>query len=112
MSVSVKGFNENVLTLKAASGLTAGVPVSMSENDTVAAATEVFCGVSVSVSGNYAGVQLTGMVTLPYTGTTAPAVGYAALIADGAGGVKADSKGRSYLVVNVDSTNKKVSFML
>ena len=42
MSVSVKGFNENVLTFKAASGLTAGVPVSMSGNDTVAAATEAF----------------------------------------------------------------------
>ena len=86
MSVSTKGFCENVLTLKAASGLTAGVPVAVSANDTVssAGADAKFCGVGVNVNGGYAGVQLCGAVTLPYTGTEAPAVGYAALAADGA----------------------------
>ena len=109
MSVSTKGFCENVLTLKAASGLTA-----VSANDTVssAGADAKFCGVGVNVNGGYAGVQLCGAVTLPYTGTEAPAVGYAALAADGAGGVKVSTKGNNYLVLNVNTAAKTVSFML
>lgn len=69
MSVSTKGFCENVLTLKAASGLKAGVPVAVSANYTVssAGADAKFCGVSVNVNGGYAGVQLSGVVTMPYT---------------------------------------------
>ncbi len=112
MSVSTKGFCENVLTLKAASGLKAGVPVAVSANDTVssAGADAKFCGVGVNVNGGYAGVQLCGAVTLPYTGTEAPAVGYAALAADG--GVKVSTKGNNYLVLNVDTAAKTVSFML
>lgn len=114
MSVSTKGFCENVLTLKAASGLTVGVPVAVSANDTVssAGADAKFCGVGVNVNGGYAGVQLCGAVTLPYTGTEAPAVGYAALAADGAGGVKVSTKGNNYLVLNVNTAAKTVSFML
>lgn len=113
MSVSTKGFCENVLTLKAASGLKAGVPVAVSANDTVSAAgaDAKFCGVSVNVNGGYAGVQL-GVVTMPYTGTDAPAVGYAALASDGADGVKASTKGNTYLVLSVNTTAKTVSFML
>ena len=110
MSVSTKGFCENVLTLKAASGLKAGVPVAVSANDTVSAAgaDAKFCGVSVNVNG----VQLSGVVTMPYTGTDAPAVGYAALASDGADGVKASTKGNTYLVLSVNTTAKTVSFML
>ena len=67
MSVSTKGFCENVLTLKAASGLKAGVPVAVSANDTVS---------------------------------------------DGADGVKASTKGNTYLVLSVNTTAKTVSFML
>ena len=111
MSVSTKGFCENILTLKAASGLKAGVPVAVSANDTVSAAgaDAKFCGVSVNVNGGYAGVQLSGVVTMPYTGTEAPAVGYAALAADG---VKVSTKGNTYLVLSVNTTAKTVSFML
>lgn len=113
MSVSTKGFGENVLTLKTNGSLKAGVPVKMSANDTVVAATadSRFCGVSVSVDGGYAAVQLTGAVTLPYTGT-APTVGYSAIAADGNGAVTANAKGGTYLVFNVNTTAKTVSFML
>ena len=111
MSVSTKGFCENVLTFKAASGLKAGVPVAVSANDTVSAAgaDAKFC---VNVNGGYASVQLSGVVTMPYTGTDAPAVGYAALASDGADGVKASTKGNTYLVLSVNTTAKTVSFML
>ena len=113
MSVSTNGFGENVLTFKAASGVTAGVPVKISANDTVAvcSAGNIFCGVATEVSGGYAGVQLTGFVALPYSGT-APAVGLSALSADGNGGVKADSSGSKHLVTKVDTTALTVSFML
>ena len=99
MSVSTKGFCENVLTLKAASGLTAGVPVAVSANDTVsfAGADAKFCGVGVNVNGGYAGVQLCGAVTLPYTGTEAPAVGYAALAADGAAALRSAQRATTIL---------------
>lgn len=49
---------------------------------------------------------------MPYTGTDAPAVGYAALASDGAYGVKASTKGNTYLVLSVNTTAKTVSFML
>ncbi len=113
MSISVNGFGENVLTFKAADGLTSGVPVKMSANDTVSAcaASNIFCGVAVEVSGAYAGVQLKGFVTLPYTGT-APTVGITALSANGSGGVKADTNGQKYLVTNVNTASATVSFML
>ena len=65
-----------------------------------------------NVNGGYAGVQLSGVVTMPYTGTDAPAVGYAALASDGADGVKASTKGNTYLVLSVNTTAKTVSFML
>lgn len=51
------------------------------------------------------------MITVPYTGT-APAVGYAGLSADGTGGVKADSAGRSRLVADVNEADKTVTFVL
>ena len=87
------------------------MPVAVSANDTVssAGADAKFCGVGVNVNGGYAGVQLCGAVTLPYTGTEAPAVGYAALAA---GGVKVSTKGNNYLVLNVNTAAKTVSFML
>ena len=72
-----------------------------------------FCGVvrSVSRDGAACTVALGGMVRVNYTGT-APALGWSGLSADGSGGVKADSAGRSYLVVDVDSTGGTVTFVL
>ena len=48
------------------------------------------------------------MVTVPCT--SAPAVGWAKLSADGSGGVKADEGGREYLVVRSESNT--VTFVL
>jgi len=61
---------------------------------------EAFCGVMESVRKGFAGVQLHGFVTLPYTGT-APALGYQALVADANGGIKTGGT-KEYLVVCVD----------
>ena len=52
-------------------------------------------------------------MTLPYSGATAPSLGYNALEADGAGGVKVgESSARERLVVEVDATAGKVTFLL
>lgn len=114
MSISFNGFGEKAATFKAAEGLAAGVPVKVSANDTAApcAAGDDFCGVAMNVSGGYAAVQLSGFAVLPYTGATAPAVGYSELAADGSGGVKVLAGGRSLLVVNVDTTAKTAGIVL
>jgi len=114
MSISFNGFGEKAATFKAAEGLTAGVPVKVSANDTAApcAAGDKFCGVSLGVDSGYAAVQLSGFAVLPYTGTAAPAVGYNALAADGSGGVKVLEGGRSLLVVHVDTTAKTAGIVL
>ena len=74
---------------------------------------DAFCGVvrSVSRDGAACAVALGGMVRVNYT-ATAPALGWSGLSADGDGGVKADSAGRSYLVVDVDSPSRTVTFVL
>ena len=112
MSVSFRGIGENVVTFKTATAV-AGKPVTLSANDTVAksADDDVFCGVCIKVEDGYAAVQLAGYVELPYTGDTAPTVGYCTLLADGTG-IKADEDGRSILVINVDTTAKTAGIIL
>lgn len=101
----------------ACSGVTEGKTVKLSASGTVGAcaAGDDFTGIAAFVarSGDACSVQLGGMVTVPYTGTTAPAVGWETLAADGTGGVKAvTTGGRSYLVAAVDTTAKTVTFVL
>ena len=61
---------------------------------------DVFCGVMESVRKGFAGVQLHGFATLPYSGS-APGLGYQALVADADGGIKTGGS-KEYLVVSVD----------
>ena len=114
MSVSFKGYKESLATFLAASGLLAGVPIKISANDTVdsCAAGDSFCGVATGVVRGYASVQMSGFVTLPYTGA-APAVGYTILAGDGSGGVKVvTAGGRSILVLQVDTAANTGGIML
>lgn len=89
-----------------------GAPVAMSGSGCVknCASGEAFIGVCSNVNAMTAQVQLHGYVRLPYTGT-APAVGFSALAADGNGGVTAGGS-RTYLVLDVDTTDAVVGFML
>ncbi len=75
------------------------------------AAGDRFCGVVKGLRGGFAGVQIHGIATVPYTGT-APTCGYGSLCADGIGGVKTASAGTTYLVLQVDTTAKTVTFQL
>ena len=97
--------------------LTEGVPVRVSAAGSVSACSKgnEIAGVAAAVSRgkDACSVQLRGFVTLPYSGTTAPSLGYNALVADGDGAVKlADSSARQRLVVEVDATAGKVTFLL
>lgn len=114
MSVSFNGFGDMLLTFKNAAEITAGYPVKMSANSTVAACSsgDEFCGFAVESDADYASVRVGGVVTAAYSGT-APTVGYACLEADGAGKVAvANSGSRSYLVLGVDTAAGTVTFIL
>ena len=112
MSVSFGGFNENTATFKTNEDIAGGVPVKMSESETVEPCANggVFCGIAVDGSDGYASVQLSGAVTAAYSGA-APEVGYTALVSDGSG-VKIDGSGREYLVVSVDEACATVTFLM
>ena len=105
--ISFDGIGQELVTFEAASGVTAGHVVKLTDNGKVAKcdAGDAFCGAALNVRGGYAGVQLRGFVTLNCAGDET--VGYVSLVADGSGGVKKASRGGvSTLVVSVDSTAK------
>ncbi|MDO4742566.1 MAG: hypothetical protein Q4B04_00845 [bacterium] len=111
--ISFNGFLENCLTFNVAAKINAGVPVCLSSSETVkpCIANDVIIGVVASGSDDAASVQMTGYVELPYTGQTAPTVGYVALKADGSGGVVVGGS-RNYTVIKVDTVNKVCGFIL
>lgn len=113
MKISLSGYNEAVATLICGENAKKGDIVKISENYTVApcAAGNDFAGVILSASEGRAAVQLGGSVTLPYSGT-APALGYTAVSADGAGGIKADTAGRKMLIFAVDTDAKLADIIL
>lgn len=106
MNVSFAGFGENIATFEAAATIPAGTPVKMTANGTVAAcaAGDLFIGVAVSQRGDFVGVQLKGYRSVAVTGSVT--VGWAQLVADGSGGVKAageEAAGVNVLVVSADT---------
>lgn len=106
MNVSFAGFGENIATFEAAAPIPAGTPVKMTGNGQVAAcsAGDVFIGVAVSQRGDFVGVQLKGYRSAAVTGSVS--LGWAQLVADGSGGVKAaaeDASGVNVLVVSADT---------
>ena len=101
MNVSFAGFGENIATFETAAAIPAGTPVKMSANGTACAAGDAFIGIAVSQRGDFVGVQLKGYRNAAVTGSVP--VGWAQLVADGSGGVKAageDAAGISVLVVS------------
>lgn len=129
MKVSYEGIGQWAATF-ACGQVAEGEMVKISGNGAVSVcnAGDGFCGqvLSVGRDGGACAVALGGMVTAGYTGTSAPALGWTSLTADGNGGVQAVSgsaqtesegaqtalTGRSYLVVDVDTSGKTVTFVL
>ncbi len=111
MSVSFSGFNKNTATFRVTEDIAKNSPVKMSENNTVAVCnSEAFCGIAQESDGGYAAVQLSGTVTMPYTGG-APEIGFSKLAGSG-DKVTASDNGREYLVVAVDETAQTVTFLM
>jgi len=118
--VSFEGIKEDPTFLSALTrGTDEGKVVKVSANKTVAlcSANENFIGVvkTIDKADKAAVVQVNGFVTLDYTGT-APSLGFTALEANSSGGVQvvaSPALGDTYYwVVDVDTTNTKVTFLL
>ena len=107
MNVSYEGIGQWAATF-ACDGVSAGQVVKVSGNGTVAK-----CADNDGFEGAVLSVAMGGMVTVSYTGASAPAAGWNSLAADGSGGVKVVSDGgKGYLAVEVDTTAKTVTIVL
>jgi hypothetical protein len=113
MKVGFEGIGQELVTFLAEDGLKSGVVCAVTDNGTVGdcAAGKRFCGVALHVDNGVATVQLKGFVTANYTGGSAPAVGFTALMADGDGGVNVGGSA-TYLVTQVDTSANTVGFWL
>ena len=133
MNVSFEGIGQWCATFSGTE-LPEGSVVKVSGAGEVSAceAGDAFCGAVAAGKKDACTVQLGGFVTVGYSGTAAPAIGYTALEADGEGGVKAveaaaggsdgtessaagtsaAAAGRSYWVVDRDETAKTVTILL
>ena len=112
MSISYESIGQVCITCYCSS---AGVnhPCKVSSNHTVVSCADgdEIEGVVVAKHSNLATVAVKGFVTLPYTGS-APNVGHCPLASAGSGKVKVSDGAREYLVVNVDTPKKYVTFCL
>ncbi len=106
------GYGEKLLTFKTENEKILGCPVTTVANDTVALAPAdaAFCGVAVSVRGGAAAVQMSGYVTMPYSGDE-PGYGVQKMAANGEGGVCVSENGIPVTVVRVDAEKGKISFI-
>ncbi len=113
MNVSFNGFNQNVLTFVSESDIEVNTPVKMADNGEVTPCQngDEFIGVSVTSRQGYTGVQMTGYTKMPYSGE-APTVGYQTIAADENGGVAVAQTGKKVLVLDVDSVNKTIGFIM
>lgn len=114
MSISFKGINEQVITFKTEEELEAGTLVTVTDNGTVSAcaANDKITGVVVSCRNGLAAVQISGYVTLPYSGT-APTLGWSAICASSETKIKADStNGKLVTVLETDTTALTAGILL
>ena len=116
MSVAFEGIDRLVVTFQA-ENVTAGAAVVMGGEGSVknAASGQVPVGVALHARDGHAAVQLRGFARVKYSGSSAPALGWTALVADSSGGVRAAGSGESgrlCLVVERESEKKTVGLFL
>jgi hypothetical protein len=111
MSQNFNGLHEAVATFKG--NVNVGTFVTFLSNGVVAEAEadKDIIGYCVSRRKDLAGVQLRGAVTVGYTGT-APTLGYCNLLTATSTSVKVSSSGKTFLVLEVDTTKKSVTILL
>lgn len=111
MNVNYNGYGENIATFIAESSLkSAGLPVKISANGTVAACSsgDNFCGICVAVRDGYAAVQLSGYVQVKTSAKLA--LGFTKLATGSNGAVASNTNGREHLVI--DSTTTSAGILL
>ena len=101
----------------ACSGVREGAVVKISGSAQVGAcsAGDAFCGVAAAVSRTQdaCSVTLGGLVSVNYSGDSAPSAGLTKLSADGKGGVQVDEEnGSAYWVAAVDTAAKTATIRL
>ncbi len=114
MNPKLNGFDVKEVTLYTTDAIKPGMAVMLEENYTakVPIANSRFIGVCTAVRGDYVSVALTGVVTVPFSGTDI-SVGYNNLSADGNGYLKLNlSSSYEYLVLEVDEAQKLMTIML
>ena len=114
MNSNLNGFNVKEITLYADGNIQPGMAVSVKENHTAAipSANERFAGICTAVRGGYVSVALTGILTVPYSGTGI-SVGYNPVTADGNGYIKFNvSSSEEFLVFDIDETEHLMTILL
>jgi hypothetical protein len=117
MKVSFDGIGEQAATFsnKRDAGAKQGSPAKMSGNGEVSACADNdrFFGICLSEKDGFAAIQTHGFITVSYTGP-AGTIGYGRLAAGTGGAVKfvAGTVGSEYLIVDVNTSENKVSFIL
>lgn len=111
--IQYQSIGQQCVTFFADDSIIEGVPCKMSANSTITAANsgDTFFGIVEKIRSDLATVTVRGFVTLAYSGT-APSVGAAYLCADGNGGVSVAASGNSYVIVDVNTTNHLVTFLI
>ena len=114
MIETLNGLCTKEITLLAKEDVKPGMPVEIAERYTVGIPDNNcrFFGICTSVKGKYATVAVSGVVTVPYSGSSLT-LGYNTLSSDGNGKVKVDMNGDDYFVVfDIDEENKLVTILL
>lgn len=114
MSVRYDGYNTNCLTMEKGDAVV-GSPASVNTSGkaTLAVNGKPFIGLCVSIRGDYAVIQTHGYMKLPYV--QEPDYGVCALAAGTGGTVSPatlETAGRPAIVVEVDTVNKTVGFII
>lgn len=112
MSISFKGFNEQILTFRTQGEIKNGSLVKMSESATVAPCEngDDFIGIAVHVNGGIAAVQVGGYASLNYSGS-APALGACAISAADSAHICSGGD-KSVTVIELDETNSTAGILL
>ena len=111
--ISNKGFNEKSITLYIEEGANVGEPVTISAANTAKASAEGdnFAGILINQRNGCGAVQVEGYASVTYTGT-APALGRTNVCANGSGGIKTGTTGRTVLVLNVNEENSTAEIIM
>ncbi len=113
MSISFQELAQDCVSFQAFNNMQVNNLCCMHANDMVKVCVDG-APIHGQVINSRAGVVSTvvrGFITTGYSGT-APTIGFCPLVASGSKTVKVSEGAKEYLVVNVDTANKTVCFML